>query len=62
MRYGYKANYSEPVRKILENPEKSRALVKAIEEIRKDPSHSPRTVNGGVIRTEAQVASPPRFG
>lgn len=52
MRYGYRASYSQPVRHILENPEKSKALVEAIERIRRDPSQHERSINGGVIRTD----------
>lgn len=52
MRYGYRASYSQQVRHILDNPEKSKALVEAIERIRNDPSQHERSINGGVIRTD----------
>lgn len=52
MRYGYKANYSSSVKKILENPDKSRALAAAIQEIRNDPTKRSAALDGGRIRTD----------
>jgi len=52
MRYGYKANYSSSVKRILENPDKSRALAAAIQEIRNDPSKRSADLDGGRVRTD----------
>jgi len=57
MRYGYKANYSKSVRKILENPDKSRALAAAIQEIRSDPGKRSATRDGVRISTDPRPKS-----
>lgn len=52
MRYGYSANYSVQVRKILKDPDKSRSLVDAIQEIRSNPSQRSANFNGGSVHTD----------
>jgi len=57
MKYGYKANYSKPVQKILQNPDKSRALAAAIHEIRSDPAKRSAPLDGGRVSTDPRPKS-----
>jgi hypothetical protein len=54
MRYTYKVNYSEKVKSILRDPQKSRKLIQVIHAIRRNPESAGQSFNGFVVRTHSE--------